>query len=412
MNLKEKPKALLSYLRQQTLPFETTSVALGKVVGYKCSLNKNGKENDCSGMRGILRILLAKGFIKYEKNQGKCTITWVMPSENSDEEKVDSETVGIIALPVKSEKIVQFHPKVQVIEDWELCDIDDFPYVSARFAARKLEYEDPRDFIRIVEACIERGQITEDQFVCYSDKWISNPKVSTINNAESFGRPVEKDYYLSEEGLCLAIMECRKSASIAIKRQIAKVFVAWRHGKLSVGPSVSMTLRMVADIIDKHEEKFVEVKQDISAIWNETDAIKTRVNVLEKKPRKEESGRRFSKVQEDIACQLVSLCHYCGEPFDASDPELKQLMHHIKPWQLGGQTIFNNLAVIHKRCSDELHRKFPLEKIEQVRFPHLPLGFAVKADEKLEKYYAEKRKRLNPDTEVPDFPGMVWDVEK
>ena len=399
MKIQGKTKAVLSHLRQQQLPFETTSISLGKALGYKCSFGKNGKEDDCSGARGVLRVLATKGFIKLTRDAGRYTITWVMP-----EEKASNEIADVVTLPVKSEKIIQFHPKVQVIEDWQLYDIDEAPYISARFAANKLEYEKPIEFVRIVESCIERGQITEDQFVFLNDFVSSNHKVQTIDD-NNFGRPIEKDYYLSEEGLVLAIMECRRPKSIEIKRQIAKVFVAWRRGKLTVGPSVSMTLRMVADIIDEHEEKFVEVKQDIYSLQNETEGIKTKVNTLEKRITKPKAvlNRRFSTMQENIACQLALLCHYCGEPFDASDPELKQLMHHIKPWTLGGQTIFKNLAVIHAKCSDELHKKYSLEKIAQVYFLHRAVGFEMKADEKLESYYAEKRKRRNPDIKSQIF---------
>jgi len=65
----------------------------------------------------------------------------------------------------------------------------------------------------------ERKQIVNDEFVFYSDFFGTTEKVQTKNN-EHFGRPIEKDYYLSEEGLCLAIMECRKPDGIAIKRQV------------------------------------------------------------------------------------------------------------------------------------------------------------------------------------------------
>lgn len=79
------------------------------------------------------------------------------------------------------------------LDNWELCDIDGFPYVSARFAARKLEYEDSEKFIRIVESCIERGQITNDEFVFRDDFRITNTKVQTIDD-ETFGRPIEKAF--------------------------------------------------------------------------------------------------------------------------------------------------------------------------------------------------------------------------
>lgn len=54
--------------------------------------------------------------------------------------------------------------------------------------------EDENDYT-LIHKCIERGQITDDQFVYFSDLVITNHKVQTIND-NSFGRPIEKNYYL------------------------------------------------------------------------------------------------------------------------------------------------------------------------------------------------------------------------
>lgn len=110
-----------------------------------------------------------------------------------------------------------------------------------------MEYENTNDFIRIIEGCISTGQITEEQFVCLQDFTVSNRKVSTINN-EGFGRPIEKDYYLSEEGLACTYVEGEQGEPITICNRLLQfgMYYVEGDGKMRLGSLEKRILNTLA----------------------------------------------------------------------------------------------------------------------------------------------------------------------
>lgn len=128
----------------------------------------------------------------------------------------------------------------------QIYDNDGFSFISARLLGNQLGFQDSDEFIQIVESCIECGQITEDDF---------------------YQEPDERDYYLSEEGMILAIMDCPNTD--IIKRKIAEVFTAWKHGKLTPGQGIVNELRVIADLIDNYDVRFAEVRKHWSNLFAE-----------------------------------------------------------------------------------------------------------------------------------------------
>jgi len=56
-------------------------------------------------------------------------------------------------------------------------------------------------------------------------------------------------------------MGCRKPKSIAVKREIAKVFVAWRHERFSAGGNVIKALSNVTNILKNRDIEFEEARR-------------------------------------------------------------------------------------------------------------------------------------------------------
>jgi len=372
-------KKVLAWFREQTLPFVMHPSKLGEKFGYNIKFNNQGQPIDCANGRGILKQFKIAGLIDWEKVEGGYNILWVKPAEEQE----------VTSPEEPDNKIVPFRPvSAQEIDGWEVVEDK---WVTARELAQQLGYN--------------KRQSVTDIYNAHKNFFIEEKDSVVLNLRTTDGKKYDTRCFSFSGGLKICRYSNQPKAD-DVMQALIDLGDKVRSGELRISQSVPNMLRGIADILEKHDDKFVDVEQDISLLFTETQTLNTKLKTLEQNHSKKRSEnllrkRRLTTIEKDIALEALPICQKCGRPFSASEPNLRVTQHHIKPYEHGGLTNFDNIALLHKECHDETHLNCTPNNVHLVCFKFRTLGFAVFCYTELEKVAKKKRRKSRPSDYVP-----------